>query len=58
MAQEWKTFSAENRDATTGSGSSGKPWVNMHHFGEFTSTTRTESDLVGLSVKITFCIKS
>lgn len=33
LAQEWKTFSAENREATTGRGSSGRPRVSMHHFG-------------------------
>lgn len=36
MAQEWKTFSAENREATTGSGNAKKPWVGVHLFGEFT----------------------
>lgn len=45
LAQEWKTFLAENRDATTGRGSSAKPWVSMHQ----NSYEAPESDLVALS---------
>lgn len=37
MAQEWKTFSSENREAATGGGSSAeRPRVSMHPFGEVT----------------------
>lgn len=36
MAQEWKTFLPENREATTGRGSGERPWVTMHPFGEVT----------------------
>lgn len=36
MAQEWKTFSPENREATTGRNSAERPWVSMHPFGEVT----------------------
>lgn len=36
LAQEWKTFSPENREATTGRGSAERPWVSMHPVGEVT----------------------
>lgn len=36
MAQEWKTFSSENREATTGRGNAKRPWVSIHHFEKFT----------------------
>lgn len=36
LAQEWKTFSPENREATTGRGSAERPWVSMDPFGEVT----------------------
>lgn len=36
LAQEWKTFSAENREATTGRGSAGRPWLSMYLLKELT----------------------
>lgn len=55
LAEEWKTFSPENREATTGRVRAGRPWVSLHPFGETTCLKMQMRALVCLAVEIISC---
>lgn len=55
LAEEWKTFSPENREATTGRGRAERPWVSLHPFGEMTCPKMQTRALVYLVVEIISC---